>query len=54
MEAVRLISRNSDANAVITALLNLLFRSLAHSKTDPGTWIEHRQAQLRKAASGGA
>ena len=54
IEAVRLISRNSDANAVITALLNLLFLSLAHSKTDPETWIERRQAQLRKAASGGA
>jgi hypothetical protein len=47
-------SRNSDANAVITALLNLLFLSLAHSKTDPGAWIERRQAQLRKAASDGA
>jgi hypothetical protein len=54
MEAVRLISRNSDANAVITALLNLLFLSLAHSKTDPGTWIERKQAQLRKTASGDA
>jgi hypothetical protein len=51
MEAVDLISRNSNANAVITALLNLLFRSLADSKTDPGTWIDRRQAQLRKAAS---
>ena len=54
MEAVQLISRNSDANAVITALLNLLFLSLAHSKADPRTWIERRQAQLRKAASDGA
>jgi hypothetical protein len=54
MEAVDLISHNSDANAVITALLNLLFRSLADSKTDPGRWIERRQAQLRKAASDGA
>jgi hypothetical protein len=53
MEAVELISRNSDANAVITALLNLLFRSLADSQTDPGAWIERRQALLRNARGNG-
>lgn len=52
MEAVDLISRNSNAEAVITALLNLLFLSIKTSGIDPRTWIEVRQAQLREVASG--
>jgi hypothetical protein len=52
MEAVDLISRNSNAGAVIIALLNLLFLAIKTSGIDPGIWIEVRQAQLREAASG--
>ncbi len=48
LDALSAIERNGEADAVITALLNLLFAALHDGGIDPAAWIARRQERLRQ------